>query len=143
MTHCRSSWENPRSVWIDGSATFTTATSSTTMNCTVQRSARASHLRRDDVMLLRSPFRKLQYVLATLRVCFQFASTGFHTRSVRAILRPVMAKRFEQYCPIAHAMSLVGERWALLVVRELLKGPRRYTDLAGGLPGIGTNVLAT
>jgi len=54
-----------------------------------------------------------------------------------------MAKRFEQYCPIAHAMSLVGERWALLVVRELLKGPRRYTDLAGGLPGIGTNVLAT
>jgi DNA-binding HxlR family transcriptional regulator len=54
-----------------------------------------------------------------------------------------MAKRFEQYCPVAHAMSLVGERWALLVVRELLKGPRRYTDLAGGLPGIGTNVLAT
>jgi DNA-binding HxlR family transcriptional regulator len=54
-----------------------------------------------------------------------------------------MAKRFEQYCPIAHAMSLVGERWALLVVRELMKGPRRYTDLAGGLPGIGTNVLAT
>ena len=54
-----------------------------------------------------------------------------------------MAKRFDQYCPIAHAMSLVGERWALLVVRELLKGPRRYTDLAGGLPGIGTNVLAT
>jgi DNA-binding HxlR family transcriptional regulator len=54
-----------------------------------------------------------------------------------------MAKRFEEYCPIAHAMSLVGERWALLVVRELMKGPRRYTDLAGGLPGIGTNVLAT
>jgi len=54
-----------------------------------------------------------------------------------------MAKRFEQYCPVAHAMSLVGERWALLVVRELMKGPRRYTDLAGGLPGIGTNVLAT
>jgi DNA-binding HxlR family transcriptional regulator len=54
-----------------------------------------------------------------------------------------MAKRFDQYCPIAHAMSLVGERWALLVIRELLKGPRRYTDLAGGLPGIGTNVLAS
>jgi DNA-binding HxlR family transcriptional regulator len=54
-----------------------------------------------------------------------------------------MAKRFDMYCPIAHAMSLVGERWALLVVRELLKGPRRYTDLAAGLPGIGTNILAT
>src|ERR671932_343840 len=41
-----------------------------------------------------------------------------------------VAKRFEQYCPIAHALSLVGERWALLVVRELLRGPKRYTDLA-------------
>jgi DNA-binding HxlR family transcriptional regulator len=54
-----------------------------------------------------------------------------------------MAKRFDQYCPVANALSIVGERWALLVVRELLRGPRRYTDLAGGLPGIGTNVLAT
>jgi DNA-binding HxlR family transcriptional regulator len=54
-----------------------------------------------------------------------------------------MAKRFDQYCPVANALSLVGERWALLVVRELLKGPRRYTDLAAGLPGIGTNILAT
>jgi DNA-binding HxlR family transcriptional regulator len=54
-----------------------------------------------------------------------------------------MGKRFDQYCPIAHALSLVGERWALLVVRELLKGPKRYTDLAAGLPGIGTNILAS
>src|SRR5918992_3937980 len=53
-----------------------------------------------------------------------------------------MGKRFDQYCPVAHALSLVGERWALLVVRELLNGPKRYTDLAAGLPGIGTNILA-
>ncbi len=53
-----------------------------------------------------------------------------------------MGKRYEQYCPMAHALCLVGERWALLVVRELLKGPKRYTDLAEGLPGIGTNILA-
>jgi DNA-binding HxlR family transcriptional regulator len=53
-----------------------------------------------------------------------------------------VAKRFDQYCPMAHALSLVGERWSLLVVRELLKGPKRYTDLAAGLPGIGTNILA-
>jgi DNA-binding HxlR family transcriptional regulator len=51
-------------------------------------------------------------------------------------------KRFDQYCPVAHALSLVGERWSLLVVRELLHGPKRYTDLAHGLPGIGTNILA-
>jgi DNA-binding HxlR family transcriptional regulator len=53
-----------------------------------------------------------------------------------------MAKRFVQYCPVAHALGLVGERWALLVVRELLHGPKRYTDLLEGLPGIGTNILA-
>jgi DNA-binding HxlR family transcriptional regulator len=54
-----------------------------------------------------------------------------------------MARRFDQYCPVANAMSIVGERWALLIVRELLRGPRRYTDLTAGLPGIGTKVLAT
>jgi DNA-binding HxlR family transcriptional regulator len=53
-----------------------------------------------------------------------------------------MSKRYDQYCPVCHALSLVGERWALLVVRELLRGPKRYTDLVEGLPGIGTNVLA-
>jgi len=52
-----------------------------------------------------------------------------------------MAKRYDQYCPVAHALELVGERWALLVVRELMRGPKRYTDLADAL-GIGTNILA-
>ena len=53
-----------------------------------------------------------------------------------------MAKHYDQYCPVAHALELVGERWSLLIVRELLTGPKRYTDLAGALPHIGTNVLA-
>ena len=53
-----------------------------------------------------------------------------------------MAKPYAQFCPVAHALELVGERWALLVVRELLNGPKRYTDLAASLPGIGTNILA-
>src|SRR5713226_3076743 len=53
-----------------------------------------------------------------------------------------MHKKFDQYCPMAHALSLVGERWSLLIVRELLHGPKRYTDLTNGLPGIGTNILA-
>lgn len=51
-------------------------------------------------------------------------------------------RKFDQYCPVAHALSLVGERWSLLIVRELLHGPKRYTDLTHGLPGIGTNILA-
>lgn len=43
---------------------------------------------------------------------------------------------------MAHALDMVGDRWELLIVRELLAGPKRYTDLAEGLPGIGTNILA-
>ncbi|HEY3530712.1 MAG TPA: helix-turn-helix domain-containing protein [Nocardioides sp.] len=53
-----------------------------------------------------------------------------------------MVKRYEQYCPMAHALDLVGDRWALLVVRELMHGPQRYTDLVEHLHGIGTNILA-
>jgi DNA-binding HxlR family transcriptional regulator len=53
-----------------------------------------------------------------------------------------VSKRYDQYCPIACSLSLVGERWTLLVVRELMYGPKRYTDLAEHLPGIGTNILA-
>jgi DNA-binding HxlR family transcriptional regulator len=51
-------------------------------------------------------------------------------------------KSYDQYCPIACSLGLVGERWTLLVVRELMYGPKRYTDLAEKLPGIGTNILA-
>ena len=54
-----------------------------------------------------------------------------------------MTKRYDQYCPIAHSLDLIGDRWSLMVVRELMRGPKRYTDLVDGLPGIGTNVLAT
>jgi DNA-binding HxlR family transcriptional regulator len=53
-----------------------------------------------------------------------------------------MSRRYDQYCPVACTLSLVGERWALLVVRELMHGPKRYTDLLDHLPGIGTNILA-
>jgi DNA-binding HxlR family transcriptional regulator len=51
-------------------------------------------------------------------------------------------KRYAQRCPAALALDAIGERWTLLIVRELLLGPRRYTDLAAGLPGIASNVLA-
>jgi DNA-binding HxlR family transcriptional regulator len=53
-----------------------------------------------------------------------------------------MRRHYDQYCGIAHALDLVGDRWALLVVRELMRGPLRYTDLVERLPGIGTNILA-
>ncbi len=52
-------------------------------------------------------------------------------------------KRYGQYCPVAHALDQVGDRWELLVVRELMLGQRRYTDLAEALPGIGSNILSS
>src|SRR5215216_5209462 len=53
-----------------------------------------------------------------------------------------MSKRsYNQYCAVARALDVVGERWTLLIVRELLSGPKRFKDLLAGLPGIGTNLL--
>lgn len=53
-----------------------------------------------------------------------------------------MANRsYEQFCGIARALDIVGERWTLLILRELLVGPRRFSDLQGALPGIGTALL--
>jgi DNA-binding HxlR family transcriptional regulator/putative sterol carrier protein len=54
----------------------------------------------------------------------------------------VVARSYGQFCGLARALELVGERWALLIVRDLLVGPRRFTDLRQGLPRIPTNVLA-
>jgi DNA-binding HxlR family transcriptional regulator len=50
-------------------------------------------------------------------------------------------RTYEDGCATAHALDLVGERWALLVVRELILGPKRFTDLRTGLPSISPNVL--
>jgi DNA-binding HxlR family transcriptional regulator len=51
-------------------------------------------------------------------------------------------RTYDDACAAAHALDLIGERWALLVVRELLLGPKRFTDLRTGLPGASPNVLA-
>jgi len=52
------------------------------------------------------------------------------------------ARTYGQYCGVARALELVGERWALLIVRDLIPGPKRFTDLRRGLPRIPTNVLS-
>ncbi len=54
----------------------------------------------------------------------------------------ISERTYNQYCGVARALDLIGERWALLVVRELALGPKRFTDLRQGLPGIATNVLS-
>jgi DNA-binding HxlR family transcriptional regulator len=53
------------------------------------------------------------------------------------------AREYGQYSGVSRAVELVGERWALLIVRDLLVGPRRYGELAAGLPRIPSNILAT
>jgi DNA-binding HxlR family transcriptional regulator len=53
-------------------------------------------------------------------------------------------RSYGQYCAVARALDVVGDRWTLLIMRELLiAGPRRYTDLLEGLPGVATNLLST
>jgi DNA-binding HxlR family transcriptional regulator len=52
-------------------------------------------------------------------------------------------RSYDEYCAVAKSLDVVGDRWTLLIVRELaLRGPSRYTDLRDGLPGIATNLLA-
>ncbi|MFN8440782.1 MAG: winged helix-turn-helix transcriptional regulator [Caldilineaceae bacterium] len=50
-------------------------------------------------------------------------------------------RSYNQLCGLAYALDVVGERWTILVIRELVAGPRRFTDLMDGLPGISTNLL--
>lgn len=52
-------------------------------------------------------------------------------------------RTYGQYCPLAKSLDVIGDRWSLLIVRELLgRGPLRYTDIRNGLPGVATNLLA-
>ncbi|MFI8947248.1 winged helix-turn-helix transcriptional regulator [Streptomyces sp. NPDC053750] len=58
-------------------------------------------------------------------------------------MSPRPRRSYDQYCSVARALDAVGDRWTLLIVRELLAGPRRYTDLHADLPGVSTDVLAS
>ena len=52
-------------------------------------------------------------------------------------------RTYGQYCGLAHALDVLGERWTLLVLRELLAGPKRFSDVLDALPGVGTGLLTT
>lgn len=52
-------------------------------------------------------------------------------------------RNYDHFCSVSRALDAVGDRWSLLVVRELTSGPRRYSDLFADLPGISTDMLAT
>lgn len=53
-----------------------------------------------------------------------------------------MSRTYNQECVLAYALDLIGERWTLLILRELFLGPRRFGDLHSALPGLGTNLLS-
>ncbi|CCJ08402.1 helix-turn-helix domain-containing protein [Methylocystis sp. SC2] len=63
------------------------------------------------------------------------------TKRPRAARKDPAARRYDDACGAAHALDLIGERWALLVMRELMFGPKRFSDLRADLPGISANVL--
>jgi DNA-binding HxlR family transcriptional regulator len=63
-------------------------------------------------------------------------------QTVYRLLEMATMRSYRDGCGVAHALDLVGERWALLVVRELLLGPKRFTDLRDGMPNASPNVLA-
>src|SRR5262245_32421594 len=54
----------------------------------------------------------------------------------------MVRRSYDQFCGLARALDVVGERWTLLIVRELMSGPKRYSDLADALAGIGTSMPA-
>jgi DNA-binding HxlR family transcriptional regulator len=55
---------------------------------------------------------------------------------------PAATRSYREYCAVARALDLLGQRWTLLIVRDLMLGPQRYTDLHAGLPGIATDMLS-
>ena len=76
-------------------------------------------------------------------IYFLFASFDFHFDKTSCTIAQAV-KSYNQYCPVAHALDVVGERWSLLIVRELIEHDQlRYSDLHANLTGCGTNILAS
>lgn len=60
----------------------------------------------------------------------------------RVVIGMATRRTYHEYCAVASALDVIGDRWTLLIIRELLAGPRRYGELLADLPGLGTNLLA-
>src|SRR3712207_1522089 len=73
--------------------------------------------------------------------CFTLQASSFKKQLNRRRWLMDRKRSYEDGCAFAQALDLVGERWALLIMRELMFGPKRFTDLKDSLPGIATNVL--
>src|SRR5918994_7977162 len=82
--------------------------------------------------------------MSTLSICNRWrVATG--RMAIDGSLRyawGVPTKTYGQMCPLARSLDVLGERWAILVIRELLLGPKRFKHLLAALPGIGSNRLS-
>src|SRR4051794_25546714 len=94
-------------------------------------------IRESDTKLLRS----LSFVQGLATVASGFYTNRYLNAELDSLA--VTARTYSQHCGLARALDVVGERWTLLVVRELIAGPKRYKHLLRGLPGIGTGMLAS
>lgn len=88
--------------------------------------------------LLRNQFVDYAYLEHDVILLYNFVVSNTKIDSVR-----IMTKRsYQQFCPLAFTLDVIGERWTLLIVRELALGARRFSDIQRGLPSIGPNLLS-
>src|SRR5262245_9800911 len=99
-------------------------------------------LARSSVPLRSCPERRCsQPSGGSARALALLAKNNYNAEKQSASRRELRVTRtYGQFCGVARALEMVGERWALLIVRDLLVGPRRFTDLRRGLPRIPTNI---
>src|ERR1044072_306565 len=141
--------EKPRSSLIDGSATFTTVPSSTIISTAAHSTYSASQRLRSVLIsaaAVTSPSPSRRIGVRRSRKSYHMvgkSNLAVGNPDERGTLSDMGAKRtYGDACGIARALDVVGERWALMVVRELLLGPKRFTDLRTGLPHVSSDVLA-
>lgn len=73
---------------------------------------------------------------------FKIKDIEFEVKTALMYNTSMNGRSYNQFCALAYGLNVVGERWTLLIIRELLTGPRRFTDLMDGLPGISSNLLS-
>ncbi|HEX6472273.1 MAG TPA: winged helix-turn-helix transcriptional regulator [Streptosporangiaceae bacterium] len=94
----------------------------------------------DRFQLTASGYQPEAPALTPDQVMFEAAESG-HIEAIVAELQGLTRRPYGQYCGLAHALEIIGERWSMLIVRDLLVGPKRFTDLQKGLPRIPVNIL--
>jgi DNA-binding HxlR family transcriptional regulator len=94
----------------------------------------------DRFQLTANGYQSASPALTPDEVMFEATESG-HIEAIVDELQGLTRRPYGQYCGLARALEIIGERWSLLIVRDLLVGPKRFTDLQKGLPRLPVNVL--